>query len=46
MITERVAGVHRFAVWAPSADRVEIDVHLPSGTSTRPLQRVDDPAPG
>jgi len=46
MITERVAGVHRFAVWAPSADRVEIDVHLPSGTTTRPLERTDEPAPG
>ncbi|TNM64655.1 malto-oligosyltrehalose trehalohydrolase [Streptomyces sp. NP160] len=38
--------MHRFAVWAPSADRVEIDVHLPSGTQTLPLEPSEDPAPG
>ncbi|MGQ7297709.1 malto-oligosyltrehalose trehalohydrolase [Quadrisphaera sp. KR29] len=38
--------MHRFAVWAPSADRVEIDVHLPSGVTTRALERTDGPAPG
>lgn len=38
--------MHRFAVWAPSADRVEIDVHLPSGTRTLPMEPTDDPAPG
>ena len=34
--------MHTFAVWAPDAARVDVDLHLPGGRQTLPLEVADD----
>ena len=34
--------MHTFTVWAPSADRIDVEVHVDDGARRVPMARTDD----